>query len=140
LKRSLWIGLGVLLAAFVATTWWALEADGVLVIETLREDGSVRATHVWYVEEAGQLWLEAGSPENGWFVDVEARPGVIVRWEEGPREYGALPASSAPNHDWIRSAIRAKYGFRDWWVNRIVDTSESVAVRLVPVEDLQSTH
>ena len=32
----------------------------------------------------------------------------------------------------VRQLIREKYGFRDQWVGTIIDTSSSVAVRLVP--------
>jgi len=123
----------------VVTTWWALESSEVLTIETHRADGSVRSTHVWWIEWNGQLWLEAGSPTNGWFVDVEKRPEITVRWEEGPREYVALPAPGDAVHGWIRALIREKYGFRDWWINRIVDTTESIGVRLMLPEEMQST-
>ncbi len=31
----------------------------------------------------------------------------------------------------MRSLLREKYGFRDWWISLTFDTSHSVAVRLV---------
>ena len=49
------IVVATLLAAFGATTWWALESGGVAVIETRAPDGTVRSTHVWYAEPNEEL-------------------------------------------------------------------------------------
>jgi hypothetical protein len=136
--RKAAIGFGFLLLAIACVTWWSLESDGVAVIETRRSDGSVRETHVWWLEANGQLWLEAGSPSNGWFEDVGANPHIVIRRDGAPEEYVAVILPEVTHHDWVRSAIREKYGFRDWWVNRLVDTSHSVAVRLLEAENLVS--
>lgn len=55
------------LAVFRLVTWWALETSGVPVIETRTPDGTLRSTHVWFAELDGELWLEAGTPDNPWF-------------------------------------------------------------------------
>lgn len=136
--RRIAVTLALLVAAFAGVTWWALESGGVATIETRRADGSTRSTHVWWIESSGQLWLEAGSPTNGWYVDVGKRPLVNLSRGGESEEYVALPAPDALDHDWIRSEIRSKYGFRDWWVNLIVDTSESVAVRMMPPDHMIS--
>ena len=73
------ITLAALTAGIGATTWWALESGGVAVIETQTPGGSVRSTHVWYVEDNGELWLEAGTPENAWFLDAQQNPTVLFR-------------------------------------------------------------
>ena len=44
-------------------------------------DGSIRATHVWFAESDGELWLEAGSPENPWFDDLGRDPRLELRAE-----------------------------------------------------------
>ena len=122
----------LLLLAFVGLTWWALESSGVAVLETRRPDGSTRSTHVWHVTHNGEVWLEAGTPENAWFQDVEGSPRVWL-WLEGPStEYLAEPVRESSGHTTIRSLLREKYGFRDWWVGLLFDTSRSVAVRLLP--------
>ena len=59
--------LAATIGGFVAVTWWVLEAGGVAVIETRSPDGMLRSTHVWYAEPDGELWLEAGTPENPWY-------------------------------------------------------------------------
>ena len=129
------IGIAMLLAAFVATTWWALESEGVAVIETRTADDSVRFTHVWYTEPDGELWLEAGTPENGWFIDIQANPDVRFETDGHSVRYIARPEEDPSGHDRIRFLIRAKYGFRDRWVGLVVDTSRSVAVRLLAPEE-----
>jgi hypothetical protein len=136
--RTLAIAVVCLLIGFVSVTWWALESDGVAVIETKQPDGQTRSTHVWWVEAHGLTWLEAGAPTNGWFVDIGSNPGMIVRRNDEAWEYVAVPIRDESHHEWIRSEIRKKYGFRDWWVSWLVDTSESVAVSLVPPENFVS--
>ena len=122
--------LAALAAAFGATTWWALESGGVAVIETQTPAGTVRSTHVWYTEPDGELWLEAGTPENAWFQDVLRSPAVTFKASARVSRHTAEPIDTPSAHSEIRSLIREKYGLRDLWVGLIVDTSRSVAVRL----------
>jgi hypothetical protein len=131
LKRGL-IVLGSLVAAFAAVTWWALESGGVAIVTTGPAGGGRRSTHVWYVETDGEVWLEAGTPENGWFVDLETNPNLALEIDGHSRRWRAVPIDDPSGHQRIRSLLRKKYGFRDWWVGLLVDTSRSVAVRLTP--------
>jgi hypothetical protein len=87
---------------------------------------------VWYVEAEGGLWLEAGSPENGWYRDVQRNPLLTLTIDGDPARYLTRPDASPSVHRRIRSLIREKYGSRDRWVGLIVDTSRSVAVQLSP--------
>jgi hypothetical protein len=128
------IVISALVAALGVTTWWALESSGVAVIETRTPEGTARSTHVWYAEPNEDLWLEAGSPENAWFRDVQQNPAVAFRANGRFRRYRARPVVDPSGHTRIRSLIREKYGFRDRWVGLIVDTSRSVAVRLIEAE------
>jgi hypothetical protein len=123
-----------LAAAFGATTWWALESGGVAVIETRTPDGGVRSTHVWYTEPDGELWLEAGTPENAWFRDAQQHPALTFTAGGRSARYIARSVDGASGHARIRSLMREKYGLRDRWVGLVVDTSRSVAVRLVPTD------
>jgi hypothetical protein len=123
---------------FVALTWWALEAGGVAILETEMADGTQRRTHVWFAQPDGEFWVEAGTPENGWYVDVQERP-VLTLSIPSPDEQGnelsgsylAEPIVGSPAHERIRQLLREKYGFRDWWIGVVFDTTQSVAVRLV---------
>ena len=129
------MALAALLLAFAATTWWALESGGVAVIGTRTPEGHVRSTHVWYAEPNGEVWLEAGTPENPWFQDVRRHPALTFEADGRVIGYLAQPADDPDAHARIRALIRTKYGLRDRWVGLIVDTSRSVAVRLVPSEN-----
>jgi hypothetical protein len=107
----------------------------VAVIETRTAEGSPRSTHVWYVEPDGELWLEAGSPENAWFQDVKRDPTLRFTVDGRSTRHIARPVDDPSGHSRIRSWIREKYGGREWWVGLIVDTSRSVAVELHPAEN-----
>lgn len=120
------------LAALVLSTWWALESSGVAVLQTRAPDGSRRSTHVWFAEPNGELWLEAGSPENSWYLDIQRDPLVSFSTPERSGHYLAQPVEGRGAHDEVRSLLRRKYGLRDWWVGLLFDTSQSVAVRLAP--------
>lgn len=124
----------LMIAVFLAMlTWWALESGGVAILESQAADGTVRATHVWYAESDGRLWVEAGTPENPWFLDVQKDPAITLLTSERSGEYIAEIVPGEPAHQQIRSLLREKYGFRDWWIGVIFDTSQSVAVRMVPL-------
>ncbi len=127
------------LAVFGLVTWWALEASGVAVIETHTPDGTLRSTHVWFAEPDGELWLEAGTPDNAWFQDIQQNPTVSFSAPRRSGRYAAHPIAGPSSHKKIRSLLRQKYGLRDWWVGLLVDTSGSRAVRLSPLESESAT-
>ena len=127
--------VATLVAAFGATTWWALESGGVAVVETRAPDGAVRSTHVWFIESDKELWLEAGTPENAWFQDVQRHPILTFQADGRSTRYATRPIGDPSGHTRIRSLMREKYGLRDRWVGLIFDTSRSVAVQLLPEED-----
>ena len=85
----------------------------------------------------GELWLEAGTPENGWFQDIQKNPAVNFKANGRVSRYIAQPVDGASAHSRVRSLIRAKYGLRDLWVGLIIDTSRSVSVHLVPGTSIQ---
>jgi hypothetical protein len=128
--RRVLAGIVVMIAAFVATTWWALESSDVAVIETRMPDGGVRSTHVWYVEPDGELWLEAGTPQNGWYRDVQQVPELRFVADARSLRCGVRPIEDPGAHDRLRSLLREKYGLRDAWVGIHVDPSGSIALRL----------
>ncbi|MCG8589126.1 MAG: hypothetical protein MJE66_07525 [Proteobacteria bacterium] len=127
-----WVILGFLstLAIFAGVSWWALESSGVAVVVTRASDGSPRSTHVWYAELDGELWLEAGAPENGWFQDIQRHATLALKRDGVEAEFEAVPVPGAG--DRVRRALRDKYGVRDRIVGLWVDSSRSVAVRLQP--------
>ncbi|HXH61546.1 MAG TPA: nitroreductase/quinone reductase family protein [Fimbriimonadaceae bacterium] len=119
--------------AFATFTWWALESSGVAVLETRAADGSLRSTHVWFAEHNGELWLEAGTPENSWYIDIQQDPLVSLSAPRRSGQYVARQIQYPGAHDEIRSIFQEKYGVRDWWVGLLFDTSRSIAVQLAPL-------
>jgi len=129
------IGLALaLVVGFVAITWLALEAGGVAIVETRAADGSVRSTHVWFVEPEGELWLEAGSARNPWFEDLSRDSRITLRADDRAGAYLAKPFEDPDARARIRALLREKYGLRDRWVGLFVDQSQSLVVRLAPAE------
>jgi len=126
------VSLVAALVAFAAFTWWALESSGVAVLETRARNNSIRSTHVWFAEPNGDLWLEAGTPENPWYLDIQRDSLVSFSAPRRSGRYIAQRVDYPAAHDEIRSLLREKYGLRDWWVALLFDTSRSVAVRLTP--------
>jgi hypothetical protein len=121
-----------LLCGFAAVTIYALEASGVAIAETRAPDGSTRETHVWYAEPGGELWLEAGSPENPWYSDLRREPRLALRTEAGRASYRATFFDDPESRARIRAELDRKYGWRDDWVGLLVDQAKSVVVRLDP--------
>ena len=126
------VGLAFVLVASLPVTWWALESGGVAVVGTRAPDGSTRSTHVWFAEPDGELWLEAGTPTNAWYLDVQRDPQVSFRSEDRSGQFTAQLIAEPGAHETIRALLREKYGVRDGWIGLLFDTSHSVAVRLVP--------
>lgn len=133
--RAALLAAAALAGVFVAGTWWALEASEVARIETRAADGTVRSTHVWYVEPEGELWLEAGAPENGWFRDVLGDPRLSLEADGAVGRYRVQVVDTPAAQRRVRTLLREKYGWRDRWVGLFVDGSRSVAVRLEPVDE-----
>jgi hypothetical protein len=128
------VSLSLVLAAVALAlfTWWALEASGVAILKTRAPDGSLRSTHVWFAERNGELWLEAGTPKNSWYLDIQRDPLVSFSARERSGQYIAQRVEDLGAHAEIRSLLREKYGIRDWWVDLLFDTSRSIAVELAP--------
>jgi hypothetical protein len=134
MKRALLSTFGLLFAALLGAglfTAWALESGGVAIVETQAPDGSLRRTHVWFVEPEGALWIEAGTPQNPWFLDMERDPRLTFSAEGRSGDFAARRVAVRGARDRIRGLLREKYGIRDRWVGVLFDTSRSIAVELV---------
>ncbi len=101
------------------------------VITTYTAD-TRRGTHVWYVNDGRTLLLEAGTPENGWYRDILARPDLDFASGDQSLHFVATPLPNPAGHRRVRRLLAAKYGIRDWWIGLIFDTKASVAVSLDP--------
>ena len=131
MRRALAIAVAVP-ALLIGVTWWALESGGVAELRTQKPDGGSRSTHVWFVEEEGAIWIEAASERSGWYRDILSTPALTLTRESEGRHWVARPSDEPGRREALRAALRAKYGFRDWWVAWLVDASRSIPVRLEP--------
>ncbi len=131
--KRLWLGIGAAVVLFLATTWLALESGGVALVTTQTRGADPRETHVWFAEISGERWLEAGAPNNSWFLDAQAQPRIRIAFpNEAPRAFVANPVRSGTAQKRVRQALHVKYGWRDAWLGLFVDASRSVAVKLEP--------
>ena len=132
-RLALWLAAG-LIVAFGAVTWVALESQEVIFLRTAQDDGELRITRVWVAAADGALWLEAATPERGWYLDLQVQPRLEV--ERGGERLCVIasPEPGPESHEKIRSLLRRRYGWADRWVALLQDTSQSIAVRLNPCE------
>jgi hypothetical protein len=129
-----------LLVLFAGVTYAALELGGVARVETQQADGSLRETHVWFVKNQRELWLEAGSPDNGWFVDVQRTGELDLAIDGRPFRYQTEISRKPADRKRVRTLLRQKYGWRDWWVGMFVDQESATPVLLVPVKPAPIPH
>ena len=135
MRRALIVVI-VLIAAFGVTTLVALEGGGVAVLTTTTPDGSARKTRVWFAESDGALWVEAATESRPFFVDLVARPELVVELRRSPLAPTetltgiAQPVAEPGGHERIRSLLAAGYGWADAWIGLLQDTSQSRAVRI----------
>ena len=137
MKRSfiaIAIVVGVAVTA-VVTTGIALESGEVAVLYTRTADGSWRATRVWVADDDGRPLIEAASPDRPFHRDIERDPNVELERDGARRPLRATVLAQPDGHRRIRAALRAKYGWKDWWIGWLADTSESLAIRLGPRTD-----
>lgn len=120
-----------LIAALLGlVSWYALEGRDVAVLRTRAADGSFEETRVWVAEEGGQLYLEAATPERPWYQSLRLDSEVELMHQGELRRYRAVPQPGPEGHARIRALLRAKYGWADWWVGWLQDTSRSILVHL----------
>ena len=105
--------------AFAIVTAVALNLGGVVVVDTIdAESSAVRSTPIWFVVKDDQILLEAGNPENAWVRDLAGMTTLTLNGENLDGEYRFRFSKEIARED-IRSLMRQKYGWRDWWVDRI---------------------
>ncbi len=122
----------ILLALFVGITWAALEFQDVAVLGTRAVGANLRSTRDWYARTQGVLWLETATPQRPWYLDIRSDPSIELEVLGKVSRFRAVPKPGAAGHRLIRSLFREKYGWADVWVGLIQDTSQSIAVRLLP--------
>jgi hypothetical protein len=122
---------GATVFALTGFTLLALEGNEVAILYTTSAAGE-RRTRVWVADHDGAPWIEAASPERGFYRDILIDPRVELKRNGERISYQALAFPGEQGHSLIRALLRRKYGWADIWVGMIADTSSSIAVRLEP--------
>ena len=133
MRRSVKILLGAVLlvvVAFGAVTFLALEGREVVVLRTTDEAGRARETRTWIADADGALWVEAANEARPFLEDLRARPALVLQRGGASYYCVAAPSSNPEGHRRIRRLLAEKYGWADRWIGVVADTSGSVAVRL----------
>lgn len=124
--------LVILLVLFAGITWAALESQDVAVLRTRAVGADLRSTRVWFARSQGAVWLESATPQRPWYLDIRSDPSIELEVLGKVSSFRAVPKPGAAGHRFIRSLLREKYGWADLWVGLLQDTSQSIAVRLLP--------
>lgn len=119
---------------FGGVTLYALEGKEVVVLRTQAPDGSVRETRTWVADDAGAVWIEAAVEERPFYQHILAHPEVELVRAGHTRRYRAAPVPNPHGHVHIRTMLAEKYGWADAWVGLLTDTSQSLAVKLEPLD------
>jgi hypothetical protein len=119
--------------AFGVVTWVALEGNDVATLRTIDGENRPRETHVWVADAGdGSLWIEAATPDRPWLADIRHNPKVELDRVGASGRWRAVPVEGPEARETVRALLSAKYGWADWWVGLLQDTSQAVAVRLDP--------
>jgi hypothetical protein len=119
--------------AFAGVTLYALEGREVVVLRTRTPDGSTRETRTWVADDGGSVLIEAAFEERPFVQDLLVYPEVELVRDATMRRFRATPMPNPGGHVRIRALLAEKYGWADWWVGLLQDTSQSLAVRLEPI-------
>jgi len=131
-RLSIWVG--VFVVGLIATTVVALELGDVVTVETSGVVPSVaRQTHVWFIAIDDKILLEAGNAQNPWVQDLVAG-GELRLVGQGLGGGYSYSLNGPESHQQIRDLMRAKYGWRGWWISLIIDTTESTMIEIARIE------
>ena len=129
--RKIGIALTLGLTLFSLVTLVALEGQEVVELDTFN-NSETRTTRTWIAEDDGSLWIESGNAERGFYRDISAGSFVEMQIDGATERYAATIVENPAGHRRIRKLLREKYGWADVWVGLLVDTSQSIAIRLEP--------
>ena len=122
---------------FAGVTYVALESGDVLEVETSSENqSSPRMTHIWFVHTNEGIFLEAGNPQNPWVQDLTQNKTIRLVGDGIDGEYSFRLSEDQSAHEKIRSLMREKYGWRDFWISAIFNVDESAMLEVFPKKEV----
>ncbi|MBI4514649.1 MAG: hypothetical protein HY699_02385 [Deltaproteobacteria bacterium] len=128
-KRVLRAALAALLL-FGALTAVALEGREVVVLRTFDQNGTARDTRTWIADAEGAAWVEAANAERPFLLQLRSNPQVELLRGGSRRRCRATVLANPDGHQRIRRLLSQKYGWADWWIGMLADTTGSLALRL----------
>lgn len=134
--RRLWIAVALFVAAvvvFVAITMVALEGREVVVVRTRGAQGVTHETRIWIADYEGGAVIEAANPERPFYQDLLQEPVIELQRQGYTSRYRATVLPQPGGHELIRRLLRQRYGWADWWIGLIADTSQSLGIKLEPL-------
>lgn len=131
------VALVVLLPAalFGVITLIALEGQEVVLVRTVDERGQVHDTRTWIADDPQGIWIEAATPARPFAQHIARSADVEIVRGGAVRRYAASIVANPEGHERIRTLLAHKYGWADWWIGLLQDTSASVAIRVVEASD-----
>jgi hypothetical protein len=133
--RTLVITLILFAAAFGVMTLIALEGQEVVLVRTVDERGQVHDTRTWIAEDPQGIWIEAATPARPFAQHIARSADAEIVRGGAVRRYAARIVANPEGHERIRTLLARKYGWADWWIGLLQDTSASVAIRFVATSD-----
>lgn len=127
--RRLALALLVGVVAFGGATLVALEGVEVVVLRT-GAAVAPRRTRTWIADDGAAALVEAANAERPFLRDLQADPALFLERGGAVRACRADILPNPGGHERIRALLRGRYGWADWWVGLLTDTSASMAVRL----------
>jgi len=120
---------GVLILGVVVASLLVDEGE-VVRLTTFDAGGVGTVTGLWVVEVGNATYLRAGSPAARWLARLRSRPEVVIERNGVERKARALPIDDPTVAAEVDRAMRAKYGWLDAAVLRVIDHSHGIPVRV----------
>jgi len=131
--RLIMISLGGL-AALLVLGAILLDHGEIVTLETVDEAGRVHETQLWVVYLDEVPYLRAGSSEAHWLERVRLQPEVDIEIRGGVRRFRAALQDDRSVRERLNRAMAHKYGLADGIWGLVSNRSQSVPIRLEPLE------
>jgi len=125
---------GLTVATVVFVTAFGIDEGEVVNLSTVDARGAQFETQLWIIKQDGQLYLRAGRPAARWLARLRAHPEVKIERGGTTNAYRAVPVDDPATREAVNRGMAEKYGQADRLIARIFDRSQSVPIRLEPLQ------
>ena len=99
-------------------------------VAVLRTPDPTTETRLWIVDDAGQQWIRAGSPQSSWLLAIQQNPAVEVERDGQTAPYTAVP--DVASRERLNELFAAKYGWADAYIAALFGREDATPIRLDP--------